>query len=184
MNMFVLFTLYVSVFPYLMKITASIFILFFIVVIYLEKKSIAKLILLSLVASFPFTVLDTYAVIHERKLLYDRSVGADKQQVVAIKNIANMVNTDKESIVQCLYYDLDNISRDIFLTALPVSNEKGFPIIYSYTIFQSDIPYEENFSTCRILNIEFLLSARELKNDNLVLLQKNNYFYFYKKNNH
>ena len=180
-NMLVVFSLYSTIYPYFMKITASLFILFFIMIIYLDIKSIRSVVLCILCISFPFVIRETYSTIQQRENTYVQSVSIFSDEVDALKEIAEKVDQNKENIIQRGYYDMDPLPRGVFYTSLPFSNNSGFPIRYSDNMLKDSISYDENFKTFGKIKIDYVLSKRELNRKDIELIYKNNYFYFYKK---
>ncbi|HOU96402.1 MAG TPA: hypothetical protein PLN06_07235 [Bacteroidales bacterium] len=150
----------------------------FIVTNVMATGKVNKLILIIFIGALPFSMVQTYKNIKNRRAMYSE-LDKNEDKINHFAGITNLVKQDGASIVQWVYSEHDFPNR-ITEAIIPISNIAGYPICYTTTITSSSDPDSIKFKRFGKLKIDYILSVHELGFDDIQLLTKNDYFCFYK----
>lgn len=149
-----------------------------IIVNVVTQKEINKVLIMIFISIIPFSMVQTFQEIHARKIMYAEYV---KNEKIAsqFSILSNIVNPDKENIIQWLYSE-HNFPNNLTFSILPYSNKNGFPILYTTNVCSSTDSDSLKFQRFGKLKIDYILSKNQLKFSDIELLKKTDYYFFYK----
>jgi len=177
LSFFTLLSFYVSASFYFEKQTAFLFPLLIVANI-ISSSQKNKILIIVFISILPFSLVQTYENIHARKIMYAEYVKNEKM-VSQFSELANIVNPDKESIIQWLYGEY-NFPNNLTEAILPYSNKKGYPIRYTTNICLPTASDSIKFQRFGKYKIDYILSKNKLEFNDIELIKKTDYYYFYK----
>ncbi|OFY70877.1 MAG: hypothetical protein A3G23_12210 [Bacteroidetes bacterium RIFCSPLOWO2_12_FULL_37_12] len=134
------------------------------------------LIILFMLLTFPFTIRFTYSKIRDSKSAYTYREN-QKEFVSSLADIVNYVEPEKKNTILWSYNEYHYPAAEALI---PLATSKGFPILYTTNITDTNAPPEEKFRLYNKLKVDYILSRFQLAKPELKLLVSNKYYYFYK----
>lgn len=143
----------------------------------IENKN--KLIILILfLGVMPYSIANSITGIDLHKQAHD--VFIQREDMVAHFNkVSELVDQTKSNYIIWNYSEHD-YPRRTTEAIIPVSNNNGFPILWTTNICDPIAPENIKFASYGKLHIDYVLSKYPLHSPGLTLLEQNNYFNFYK----
>jgi hypothetical protein len=180
-NFLMLFAIYFTMFPFFMKITAPLYVLYCVCIVTVDMKRIRNLGILFSLISLPLVIHFSLRSINDRKNSYIKASETYKEESAAIASIGRVIHDDHPVIIQWLYYDF-KFPMDVFLNSLPFQTVKEKSIRYTCNIKLDAFSDEQNFSGHGKMRIDYLLSSKPLDLKDMRLVEQTPWFYLYEKN--
>jgi len=155
-----LLSFYITDAFYLEKQVAFLFPLF-IVANFMAHGKVNKLILIILIGALPFSVVQTYKNIKNRRAMYKEYV-IHEDLVNQFSGIAALVDQGCVNTVQWVYSEHSFPNR-LIEGIIPTSNNQNYPIYYTTTIVSTSDPDSIKFQRFGKLKIDYILSKNELE---------------------
>ena len=178
--MAVMFSVYATVHPYFLKVTASLFLLAFFAVIHSGQKVMLSLLVLALILAFPFVCIETIHTISDRKQAFVEAQTIYAPILKAEREIGAHLMPMRETIIHTLVYEYYPMPLAFYLCNLPASVPQKQTVRYTVSKYGAGIPYEANFNPKHILKVDYLLARKPVARDDVRLVFNNDYFYLYR----
>ena len=186
LSFLILFVLYSVYYLSLIKMLASAFILYVMVIVYFNHSKLKTVAAIVLLINLPILVhhifTDTITLRKQAWVDLNENMAAHSK---ALGGIAALVNSGKDVKIQLLYYDDYKFPDYVFFSSLPFKTNDGHPIRYTENIryrceqkgTMDESCYFKRFGKW---NVDFVLSAHPLQGNDKLKIAANNSFYLYK----
>jgi hypothetical protein len=170
---------------YFTKQTAVLFPLFICIIAFTTSLPVRKFVLLGFLVALPFTFISASEEINNRKIAGIDHCNKYSLQISELKLISSLVDQEKRNLILFVHYE-HKFPRYIFYDALPLSNDKGYPITYTASVYNEslypDMSYNARFVRYGIQKVDYVISRDSLNLTNVDLLYHSPYYNFYKDN--